>query len=286
MKICTNCKSTNTAKAGLRKNRSGFVQKYFCNMCETYFIDRRGFERMKHKPEVIVDALDLRAKGMSLAKIVDFLTNKHKVTVTRATILYWQNKFGEMINNFTKSFQLSHSINSHADEMFIKCKGQRYPNFTYYWDVIDYDTKFIIADHVSLERNVIEGKSFMNKLKKQLLKPPDVIHTDNSYDYPPAIRKTFGKNKVKHIHFPAWKMKFKNNPIERFHNTVRENVKVMRGLYNAVSAEKFFTFFKNYYNFLRPHTTLNGMTPAEKAGFGKFNWYTLIRSILHIRPPY
>src|SRR3989344_217155 len=96
---CQHCKKTNAVKAGLRKNKSGFVQKYFCNDCKTYFIDRKGFENCQTKPEIIVDALDLRAKGMSFGKIVMHINQKYKVNISRSAVLKWQNKFGEMINS-------------------------------------------------------------------------------------------------------------------------------------------------------------------------------------------
>jgi putative transposase len=274
---CTNCKKINSVKAGLRKNKSGFVQKYFCNECKKYFINRKGFENCQTKPEIIIDALDLRAKGMSLGKIALHLNQKYKVNLERSTVLKWQNKFGKMIGNFTKSFQLSHSLNIHADEVFFRAKGQRERNFVYYWDAIDYDTKFLVADHISLEREELEAKRFMKNLKERIKENPKFIHTDNSYDYPPAIRKTFGRGKVKHIHFPAWKHKFKNNPIERYHNTIRENYKVMRRFQNEKTALNFLRFFRDYYNFLRPHKSLNWQTPAQMAGFGKFNWWSIIR---------
>ena len=117
----------------------------------------------------------------------------------------------------------------------------------------------------------------MKKIKKQIIELPVYIHTDNSFDYPPTIRKTLGRGKVKHIHFPAWKMKFKNNAIERYHNTIRKNYKVMRRFHNERTAYKFLTFFRDYYNFIRPHKSLGGQTPATIAGLGIWNWWNLIR---------
>lgn len=277
---CPHCKKTNSVKVGLRKNKSGFVQKYFCNECETYFVDRKGFENCQTKPEIIVEALDLRAKGMSLGKIVMHINQKYKIGVKRSTVLKWQNKFGEMINHFTASFQLALSINAHADEVFLKEKGQIGDEFIYYWDVIDYDTKFLIADHISYIRSEEEGKKFMRNLKQALRSSPLRIHTDNSYDYPQSIRWIFGRNKVEHVHFPAKKKKFRNNPIERFHNTLKENYKIMRRFVSICTAKKYLDFFRNYYNFLRMHKSLDWQTPAERAGFGRWNWYSLIRAVL------
>ncbi len=275
---CSHCKKNNSVKHGIRKNKCGFTQIYFCKSCKKFFTRRNGFENMRTKPEIIVDALDLRAKGLSFGKIKDFIFQKYNLKIQRSSILRWQNKFGKIINDFTQTFLLSQSVNVHADEIFFRTKGQRDRNFVYYWDAIDYNTKFLVADHVSLEREEIEAKIFMKKIKKQIVDLPQYIHTDNSYDYPPAIRKIFGRGKVKHIHFPAWKMKFKNNPIERYHNTIRENYKVMRRFQNEKTAMQFLTFLRNYYNFLRPHKTLAGQTPAKVAGFGSWNWWSLIKT--------
>lgn len=277
---CPKCKKTNSVKVGLRKNKSGFVQKYFCIDCKSYYVDRKGFENCQTKPEIIVDALDLRAKGMSLGKIVLHINQKYKTNISRSAVLKWQNKFGEMINHFTSSFLLTYSFNAHADEVFLREKGMHGDQFIYYWDVIDYNTKFLIADHISYQRNEDEGKVFMRNLKKAMLKPPEKIHTDNSYDYPAAIKWTFGRKKVIHVHFPAWKKRFKNNPIERLHNTIKENYKVMRKFVSIKTAKNYLVFFRNYYNFLRPHKSLCWETPAQKAGFGLWTWFSIIKAII------
>ena len=99
-------------------------------------------------------------------------------------------------------------------------------------------------------------------------------------DYPPAVRAVFPRKQVKHVRSPAWKHQFKNNPIERFHNTLKENYKVMRKFCSAKTAYEYLSFFRNYYNFLRPHMTLKGKTPAEAAGMGRWDWRSLIRAII------
>ena len=73
MFVCPHCKKTNSVKAGLRKNKSGFVQKYFCKSCEKYFVRRNGFENMKTKPEIIIDALDLILISVGLLLIASLV---------------------------------------------------------------------------------------------------------------------------------------------------------------------------------------------------------------------
>jgi len=231
---------------------------------------------MKTKPEIIVTALDLRAKGMTLGNIQQHLIEIYNYRVARKTILAWQNKFGKMINNFTKQFFLPCSKNAHADEVFFRVKGSTKDEFVYYWDCIDYNTKFLIGDHMSDIRSDEQAIAFLKNIKLNLLKPPDNIHTDNSWDYPPAIKKVFGK-KTKHIHFPAWKRKFKNNPIERLHKTIKANYKVLCKFVNTESAYNYLIFIRNYYNFIRKHKTLKYQTPAKVAGFGEWTWWKIIK---------
>jgi transposase-like protein len=104
----------------------------------------------------------------------------------------------------------------------------------------------------------------VKKIKSGSLKIPDEIHTDNSWDYPVAFRKVFPRKRI-HKHYPAWKKKFKNNPVERLHNTLKQRYKVFRGFDNTQSAEKFFDFYRVYYNFIRKHMTLEEKTPAQAA---------------------
>lgn len=262
MKKCPYCKKTSAVKFGLRKNKSGWVQKYLCQDCKRSFTDRKGFERFRTKSEVITAALDLRAKGVSLANVVDHIDQHHGLKVSRKTILDWQNKFGKKLKSFTQTLKPIIGGQVHADEMFVKVRKE----WNYYWDAMDYTTKFLVGEHFSKERNYMECIQFMESIKNCPVNQPCQIHTDNSYDYPWPIMKVFGKKGIMHVFYPAWKKKFQNNPIERLHNTEKQTIKTFRGFDNFESTKKFFDFNRVYYNFIRKHTSLGKTTPAEAAG--------------------
>ena len=59
MFVCKHCKKGFAVKCGLRKNKSGWVQKYYCSKCKNYFSNRDGVERYRHNAEVISAALDI-----------------------------------------------------------------------------------------------------------------------------------------------------------------------------------------------------------------------------------
>ena len=164
--------------------------------------------------------------------------------------------------------------------MFSKVSGE----WNYLWSCIDYLTKFIVSHHFSEQRNDRECIEFLKGVKGRTNKPPDEIHTDNSWDYYPAFRKNFPRNRKIHKHYPAWKKKFKNNPIERYFNTVKQRYKTFRGFDNFKFAENFFDFFTIYYNFIRKHMTLGNITPVQAANInlnlGRNRFKSLIESLL------
>ncbi len=278
---CKYCKTNSAVKRGVKKNKSGWIPRFSCNRCGKWFVDRKGLENFRHSSEVITAALDLRAKGLSLADVVDHLDQHHKTKVTRKTILDWQKKFGRKLKSFSQSLTPLLGEIFHADEMFIKIREK----WNYYWDCIDYDTKFLVADHLSEIREEREAVEFLNKIKLGSPERPKEIHTDNSYDYPPAFRKVFPKRKI-HRSYPAWKKKFKNNPIERLHNTLKQRYKTFRGFDNFNSCKDFFDFYKIYYNFIRKHTSLSFKTPAQAAkielNLGRNRFRSLIELLLKV----
>jgi len=72
-----------------------------------------------------------------------------------------------------------------------------------------------------------------------------------------------------------------NNIIERYHGTVRERDKVMRALDKIDTAKEMMEYWRIYYNYIRPHSALDGNTPVFKAGIcagiGRNRWMDLMR---------
>ncbi len=67
--------------------------------------------------------------------------------------------------------------------------------------------------------------------------------------------------------------------VERLHGTIRQRNKVMRGLEDMETAQTMMDGLRIYYNFIRPHTALDGKTPAQKAKVEteKAEWMSLIK---------
>jgi hypothetical protein len=67
--------------------------------------------------------------------------------------------------------------------------------------------------------------------------------------------------------------------VERLHGTIRQRNKAMRGLDDIETAQTMMDGLRIYYNFIRPHTAINGKTPAQKANIesDEAKWLTLIK---------
>src|SRR3990167_7477326 len=96
---CPNCKASDIVKRGKRHNQSGIKQIYRCNECKKAFVDPNGFERMRHKKEIIVRAIHQHVDGLSLFKVQNHLWQHDGIKVTRWTINQWTKKY----SNFLKS---------------------------------------------------------------------------------------------------------------------------------------------------------------------------------------
>jgi len=83
-----------------------------------------------------------------------------------------------------------------------------------------------------------------------------------------------------HIRKPRFVDKSNNNRVERMQGSIREREKVLRALKNE-DENQVIGGFRIYYNFIRPHQALNGLTPAEMAhldlNLGQNKWLALIR---------
>lgn len=96
---CVNCKSKNIEKRGFRHNKVGNKQKYHCLICNKWFIEPDGFERMRHQKEDIVRAIHLHNKGLSLFDAKDHLWQHDRVKVSRETIRKWCVKYSVFLKS-------------------------------------------------------------------------------------------------------------------------------------------------------------------------------------------
>jgi transposase-like protein len=263
----------NVVKIGVRHNIHGDVQRYLCKSCGHKFVQNEGFEKTKATPKAITIALDLYFKGVSQRKIVEHLKMFEDVKVTQPCVLKWIRKYIELMKGYLDKFTPQLGGMWHSDEMMINVRKTEPidgENYSWAWNLLDHETRFLIASEVTKHRNIEDARKVLKEAKQTANgQKPDFIITDKLPAYKQAITKEFFtlKNpRTKHVKLKNIREGTNNNIIERLHSTIKERTKVMRELDNDETAQKMMEANRIYYNYLRPHQALNGKTPAEKAG--------------------
>lgn len=280
-KTCPRCKSSSIIKSGFRRNNDKKIQRYECRDCGHRFISNDGFEKMRSDPKIVTLSLDLYFKGISLRKIVDHLRQFHGVKVTHISVYKWIRKYVQIVKRHVDKLTPKVSGIWHTDEMTLGVKGG---GWKWLWNLIDHNTRFLIASHVTEKREIKDAREVFAKAKKIAKKRPSFVVTDGLLSYEDAFKKEFYTldwPKTKHVRLASIHGYVNNNIVERLHGTIRERNKVMRGLGNNGSSETMMDGYKIYYNFIRPHMGLNGKTPAEAANLPlqleENKWLALIR---------
>lgn len=274
---CMLCHSSSIVKDGVRKNKSGAIQIFYCRDCNHDFTFNIGFEKMKHNPQAITSAMQLYFSGESLRNTQKSL-RLLGVEVSHKTIFMWIKKYVKLMQNYVEKIVPNVSDTWRADELYVKIKG----NMKYLFALMDDETRFWIAQEVAESKYKHNARTLFQLGVKATGKKPTTLITDGLPAYHDAFNKEFWtmrNPRAEHIRNITIKGDRNNNKMERFNGEVRDREKVMRGLKkNDTPILKGYQLFHNY---IREHEGLEGKTPAEACGImvqGKNKWKTLIQN--------
>lgn len=170
------------------------------------------------------------------------------------------------MKNYTDKLKPDTSAKWHTDEMMFKVKEEK--RYVWLWNTIDSETRFLLAQNITETREIEDAtKQFSDAVKKADDRPVWMV-TDKL----PAYERAFGKviyrvrgARKHHIQIKGQTARA-NMKIERLNSSIREREKVVRAFKNPETAKKILDGWQIYYNYIRPHQTLNGLTPAEASG--------------------
>lgn len=270
--VCKWCGSKDIIKHGIREG----VQEYICLKCKRKFNAKDAPYGMQTTVEQIGASLAMYYDGLSLADIARQLDITYQNPVDRSTIYRWLTKFtGEAIR-LLEPLKPKVSNTWVADETAIKFNSQLF----WVWDIIDYQTRFLLATYLSPHRGTNEARTLMERAAKRANKAPKRVVTDKLRAYLDGIELTFGSD-TQHIQSSPFDVDSDNNIIERMQGTIKDRTKVIRGFKTVPTAELILDGFLIHYNFFRPHMSLNGKTPAQEAKLVPpvTNWTELVRKV-------
>lgn len=251
-----------------------------CEDCGKRFIENQNLPRMKVNKHVIVSALSLYFDGLSVRKVSRQLENIFGEKVSQMTVWNWVQKYSKLVSEYTRTLAPQLSGKWHHDETVVRCRGQN----EWFWEMIDEDTRFLVASHLSGTRTQKDCIEVFQKALNQSKQRPQALFVDGSYYYENAFNRVFySRYKVARVEFVqrvGIRARETNNIVERLHETVKERLRPMRGFKNEDSARNILEGYAVNYNYARPHLSLKGKTPAEEAGIAVKGWKQLIENAI------
>ncbi len=258
--LCKNCDSANIVKIGKINGK----QRYKCKACRKTFIENDNFARMRTQKHIIAISMDLYFDGMSVRKIQRQIEYIFKVKVAQTTIYRWIIKYSTIVKEYVDTLKADLGDKWHVDETAIKIKGQQ----KWFWEIIDEKTRFMVAEHLSPSRKTEDSLKLFKDARNRAIRKPRIIYSDGCFAYRKGFSKVFWDHhrSCQLIQNVGINARPNQNMIERLHGTLKDMLRARRGMDQSERTETMLDGWFVYYNFLRPHTSLGGKTPAEVAG--------------------
>ncbi|MFC1966351.1 IS6 family transposase [Chloroflexota bacterium] len=275
--VCKYCGSKNVIKYGHYRG----IQRFYCKDCKRKFADNDALPNMQTPIEQVGAAVSMFYEGQSLNSIRRLITQIYNAYPSDSTVYRWVSRFTKKAIKHAEDYKPEVGDVWVADETVLKIDGKN----VWFWDIIDAKTRYLLASRISNTRTIKEAALLMNDAKRKAGKSPKTILTDKLAAYLDGIELVFGAD-TKHIQTKPFTSENNTNLIERFHGTLKSRTKIMRGLKDIKSARLFTTGWLFYYNYLRPHESLEDETPAKVAGISipYRNWQDIVSNRRIITP--
>ena len=153
---CPACESGRVVKDGFQKG----TQRYECKACQKKFRANGKPTGRRMDAELIGSAIRNYYTGKSYKQICEGLRDEYNIPEpSKATVYEWVRDFSanavaEMANH--KAETGDHWV---ADEMMVDVGGEK----AWFWNVMDGKTRYILASHLSGERDANAAKTVLRR---------------------------------------------------------------------------------------------------------------------------
>jgi transposase-like protein len=273
---CKYCGSENVVKNGSAKG----VAIFKCKVCGHRFTEGSDFPKMRTEARIISSSIDFYFEKLSIRKISTQIEKLYGVHVSNVSVWKWIMKYSALVSQYVETLSPQLLGIYHVDETAIKCKGFQ----KWFWEIIDDQTKFLVAGHLSGSRTAEDAIALFEKSIRVAKKKPTSIYCDGLPAYVDGYNKVFYTMKkdtrpelIRRIGIRAV---HNQNVVERLHSTLKDRIKPTRGLKGEKTVRTLLEGWVVHYNYVRKHQTLK-MTPAQASGLNvKNDWYDLVKDAM------
>lgn len=214
--------------------------------------------KMKTPAKQIASAMGMYYGGMPLDAIQQQFRQDHELDMSESNYWNWVKRFTKEAIRQSKDFHPEVGDVWVADEVFLKLGKHK----VYFWDLIDADTRYLLATHVSFSRSARDAKALMTKARERAGKTPKSVVTDKLSAYIMGVEDAYGADS-EHRQGGPFNIEHNTNLIERFHSTLRQRADVFKR-YDSIEDIRLLTdgWLINY-NFFKQHEGIGNIPPAQ-----------------------
>jgi transposase-like protein len=271
---CKYCEAESVVKNGKVKGE----QVYKCKACGHRFTEGSDFPKMRTQSRIISSSIDMYFEGLSVRKIQTQIEKLFGVHVSQMAVWKWIMKYSRLVSQYVETLAPQLLGIYHVDETAIKCKGVQ----KWFWQIIDSQTKFLVASHLSGSRTTEDAVALFEKSLKIAKKKPISLYCDGLPAYVDGYNKVFWTmrkdTRPELIRRVGIRAVHNQNAVERLHSTLKDRLKPTRGLKGEQTVRTLLEGWVVHYNYVRKHQTLKGKTPAQASGIDmKNDWHILVK---------
>ncbi len=253
---CPYCDATRVVKNGTQKGK----QRYRCKGCAKQFNDSGALHGHRVPTGQVGSAIDMFYSGMSYKQITEMMAKTYDIPEPSKRAVYeWVKDYTDSAVEEMSQHPAHTSRHWVADEMQLKVGGEQLWN----WNVMDAETRYILASHLSPNRDKRAAVAVMRKAAEAATEPPKTVKTDQLGSYTQAIKDVFPE--AVHIQSQGIRAFTNNNRSERLQGTFRQRAKTLRGLDSLETGQRYLDGWVIDYNLFREHESLDYKTPGEVA---------------------
>ena len=254
---CPRCAGGQIVKIGFQRGQ----QRYRCKDCRKDFRANGKATGRRMDAELMGAAIQDHYDGKSYKKIAEAVEKEYDIPEpSKATVYEWVRDFSaEAVDEMKDHPAKTGGGDWVADELHFTVKGKK----AYLWDIMDRDTRYILASHLSYRRDAPSARAMLRKALAASDGPPKTITTDKWRAYIKPIKELVPE--AKHIQSEGLAAEVNNNLSERLQGTYRDRVKTLRSLESIETGQRYLDGWTLNYNLFRKHEALKNKPPASKA---------------------
>ena len=252
---CPDCESAHVVKIG---TRNGY-QRYLCRACSKKFHTNGKAKGRRFPADQMGAAIRMFYSGMSYQQIAENMGTTYDIPEpSKATIYQW-------VRDYTKdALKEMERHPAHTggrwvvDEMPLDAGGQQY----WIWNVMDRSTGYLLASHLTKERDARSALAVLKKAAAAAAEPPRTVRTDRWPYYVPAVKKVFPH--ARHLRpVGVGNPEDIKNPSKRVQGLFRQRTRTLRGVGSQEKGQFYLDGWTLDYNLFRDHESMDGNPPAK-----------------------